>query len=185
MNDDRPDNQNSEPLPLRAFEKFYRAHYDDISRYVARRVSHSAHDEVVGATFIVAWRKYGSVSNPSLPWLYRIANYEVAHECRRIARQPEVAELHDLNLTDNHSLEDVIDISTAFVQLSPGDAELLRLVHWEQLSRAEVAEVLGCSVNATNVRYHRALERLSSTLHRLSNAPSGLSSTNEEPKENQ
>lgn len=118
--------------PHSGLSGFYRGHYDAISRYVARRVSPSTHDEIVGATFAVAWRKYDSTSNPSLPWLYRIASYEVARERRRVARQPEIIELHDLDLTDSHPLEDVIDISTAFGELSESDEELLRLVHWCQ-----------------------------------------------------
>jgi RNA polymerase sigma-70 factor (ECF subfamily) len=142
------------------FEAFYRQNYGAVSRYVARRIPLNAHDEVVAATFVIAWKKFTTVSTPSLPWLYRIANYEVAHERRRLSRHPQVAELNDIELAATHPLEDVIDLSRAFSKLSESDAELLRLVHWEQLTRTEIAGVLGASVNAINVRYHRAVERL-------------------------
>ncbi len=163
------------------FESFYREHYGAISRYIARRVSPSSHDEIVAATFVVAWRKFADVDDPSLSWLYRIASYEVAHERRRIGRHPQAAELNDLQLTDMSPLEDVFDVSRAFSQLSESDAELLRLVYWENLSRDEIAEVLATSVNAVNVRYHRALGRLAGAVNRQSHADQ---TTNCFPKEN-
>lgn len=162
----RHDENRSTPN-LGEFEKFYDNHFRALSRYVARRVPASSHDEVVAAAFVVAWRKFTTVPNPSLAWLYRIAGYEIAHERRRLSREPRVAELDDLHLIDTELLGEVFDLSKAFSQLSESDAELLRLVYWENLSRSEIAEVLGTSVNAVNVRHHRALERLSGTLSRL------------------
>jgi DNA-directed RNA polymerase specialized sigma24 family protein len=44
--------------------------------------------------------------------------------------------------------------------LKPAYREALLLVHWEQLTYAEAAETLGCSVNAVGIRVHRAKERL-------------------------
>jgi RNA polymerase sigma-70 factor (ECF subfamily) len=166
------------------FEAFYNDHYGAISRYVARRVPASSHDELVAAAFVVAWQKFATVASPSLAWLYRIASYEVAHERRRLGRQPQVVELNDLHLIDTAPLEEVFDVSKAFSQLSESDAELLRLVYWENLSRNEIAEVFGLSVNAVNVRYHRALGRLSGALDRLASVAGADQSTNPSPKEN-
>jgi RNA polymerase sigma factor (sigma-70 family) len=185
MDIDQSDSPDMKPTSTKDFEQFYRAHYDVVSNYVARRLSPSAHDEVVAATFVVAWRKFDKVSTPSLPWLYRIAAFEVAHERRRAARSSQVAAVSDLNLTESYPFENVIDISAAFSQLSDSDAELLRLLYWEQLSRLDAAQVLGCSVNTLNVRYHRALDRLASSLHRLSNLASDLDASSQLPKENQ
>jgi RNA polymerase sigma factor (sigma-70 family) len=180
MSSSRRSSQNKPAAPAGVFEAFYREHYDAISRYVARRVPASSHDEVVAATFVVAWRKFAEVSDPSLAWLYRVASFEVAHERRRIGRQPQQAELNDLHLIDSSPLEQVFDVSRAFSQLSESDAELLRLVYWESLSRGEIAEVLDTSVNAVNVRYHRALERLEGAMSRLTNTSQNF---NPQPKE--
>jgi RNA polymerase sigma factor (sigma-70 family) len=166
-----------------AFEAFYNDHYGAISRYVARRVPASSHDEVVAAAFVVAWRKFSAASSPSLAWLYRIARYEVAHELRRLGRQPQFGELNELHLIDTTPLEELFDVSRAFSQLSENDAELLRLVYWENLSRNEIAEVFGLSVNAVNVRFHRALDRLSGTLNRLASGAQTDQFTNPSPKE--
>jgi RNA polymerase sigma-70 factor (ECF subfamily) len=165
------------------FETFYNDHYCAVSRYVARRVPASSFDGVVAATFVIAWRKFTSVPNPSLAWLYQIARFEVARERELLGRQPQTAELNDLDLIDTTPLEDVLDVSKAFSQLSESDAELLRLVYWENLSRNEIADVLGLSVNAVNVRYHRALDRVSGAVNRVSSTARADKPTNRNPKE--
>jgi RNA polymerase sigma-70 factor (ECF subfamily) len=165
------------------FETFYRNHYKAISRYAARRVPQNSHDEVVAATFVVAWRKFANVKSPSLPWLYRIASFEVSHERRRLGRQAQVVELNDLHLIDTAPVDQVFDVSKAFSQLSESDAELLRLVYWENLSRSEIADVLGLSVNAVNVRYHRSLDRLSGAISRVSSVEATNTLTDPFPKE--
>ena len=156
----------------------------NFSRYVARRLPASSHDEVVAAAFVVAWHKFTTANTPSLAWLYRIASYEVAHERRRLGRQPEVVVLNDLHLIDTAPLEEVLDVSKAFSQLSESDAELLRLVYWENLSRHEIADVFGTSVNTVNVRHHRALDRLSGAISRLVNVARVEQSAQPTPKEN-
>jgi DNA-directed RNA polymerase specialized sigma24 family protein len=55
---------------------------------------------------------------------------------------------------------DGVEIDAAFGRLSEADQEILRLIHWDALTRTEAAEVLRLTPNATNVRYHRALQRL-------------------------
>jgi RNA polymerase sigma-70 factor, ECF subfamily len=45
-------------------------------------------------------------------------------------------------------------------ELKPAHREALLLVHWEQLSYAEAAQALGCSVNAVGIRVHKARARL-------------------------
>lgn len=161
------------PEPL-AFEQLFREHYASVARYVARRLPRESLDDVVSSTFVVAWRKFDHVEGPNLLWLYRIAGYEVAHERRRLARHPQREILGDLGLTDSLPLEEVIDLAFAFSQLSEDDADLLRMIHWEQLERSDVAELLGCTVNTLNVRYHRAKERLVTAIrqpHRVAEYP--------------
>src|ERR1700722_12181309 len=82
----RRHDKDAEHLSRTEFEEFYRSHYNAISRYVARRLPASSHDEVVAEAFVVAWRKFATAAEPSLPWLYRIAKYEVTHERRRLGR---------------------------------------------------------------------------------------------------
>ncbi len=55
--------------------------------------------------------------------------------------------------------------------MDPLDREVLALRHFEQLSRAEIAQVLGVSEGAAGKRYIRALERLKRI---LGHSPGGL-----------
>jgi RNA polymerase sigma-70 factor (ECF subfamily) len=52
----------------------------------------------------------------------------------------------------------------ALDQLEPLDREMLALRHFEQLSNAEAAAVLGITTSAASQRYYRALKRLKETL---------------------
>ena len=52
----------------------------------------------------------------------------------------------------------------ALDSMEPLDREVLALRHFEQLSRAEIAQVLGVSEAAAGKRYLRALERFKQVL---------------------
>jgi RNA polymerase sigma-70 factor, ECF subfamily len=64
-----------------------------------------------------------------------------------------------------------IRVQNGLNSMDPLDREVLALRHFEQLSRAEIAQVLGVSENAAGKRYIRALERLKQI---LGNSPGGL-----------
>lgn len=64
-----------------------------------------------------------------------------------------------------------IRVREALDSMHPLDREVLALRHFEQLNRAEIAQVLGVSDSAARKRYLRALERLRQILGR---APGGL-----------
>ena len=48
----------------------------------------------------------------------------------------------------------------ALARLSPDDQEVLKLKTWEELSNGDIAEVLGVSVGAIDMRISRARQRL-------------------------
>jgi RNA polymerase sigma-70 factor (ECF subfamily) len=58
--------------------------------------------------------------------------------------------------------------------MDPIDREVLALRHFEQLSRAEIAQVLGISEAAAGKRYIRALEKLKQSLSRWTDGMGGL-----------
>ncbi len=64
-----------------------------------------------------------------------------------------------------------IRVQEALDNMDPADREVLALRHFEQLSRAEIAQVLVISEAAAGKRYIRALERLKGVLGR---SPGGL-----------
>jgi RNA polymerase sigma-70 factor (ECF subfamily) len=58
----------------------------------------------------------------------------------------------------------MLRLQEAVNRLDPLDREVLSLRHFEQLSRAETAQVLGIEEAAAAKRYIRALKRLKDTL---------------------
>ena len=64
-----------------------------------------------------------------------------------------------------------VQVQEALNGMDPLDREVLALRHFEQLSRAEIAQVLEISEGAAGKRYIRALERLKRVLGR---SPGGL-----------
>jgi RNA polymerase sigma-70 factor (ECF subfamily) len=67
--------------------------------------------------------------------------------------------------------ERLLRIQAAVNQLDPLDREVLSLRHFEQLTRAETARILGIGESAAAKRYIRALKRLKAT---LADMPGGL-----------
>jgi RNA polymerase sigma factor (sigma-70 family) len=59
---------------------------------------------------------------------------------------------------------ELADLAAAFRRLLEDDREVLALAGWEELDRAQIAVVLGCSRNAVRIRLHRARRRLAQRL---------------------
>ncbi len=152
-----PDETSSE-----GFEVFFREHYSNLWRYVARRVPHSKADDVVSASFIVAWGKYSTTETPSLPWLISIASYEVANARRQQSRERRnsISVVHEEMAATLGDDFEGSGVRRAMSALGDADQEILRLILWDELSREEIAQILNLSINAVNVRYHRALQKL-------------------------
>jgi RNA polymerase sigma-70 factor (ECF subfamily) len=144
------------------FEAFFREHYSNLWRYVARRVSQSRVDDVVSAAFVVAWQKFSTVESPSIAWLVRIASFEIANARRKQGRERR-SSIHVVQEELAAPMRDDFDgsaVRSAMATLSDSDQEILRLVAWDELSRGDIAQVLDLSINTVNVRYHRALQKL-------------------------
>jgi RNA polymerase sigma factor (sigma-70 family) len=151
------------------FTVLFRRHYPQVLAYARRRVGPEACEEVVADTFTVAWRRFATIPEPALPWLYKVAMFTIANHRRREATAAQAREGSDLERREpSHDFsEDSIDsdrLRHAYASLSPQDREILRLAGWEGLSAADGAVVLSCSVAAYKVRLHRARSRLAANV---------------------
>jgi RNA polymerase sigma-70 factor (ECF subfamily) len=70
--------------------------------------------------------------------------------------------------------ERLLRVQEALNTLDPIDREVLALRHFEQLSRAEAAEVMGISQVAGAKRYFRALKRLKEVLASMPGGREGI-----------
>ena len=131
--------------------------------FACRRVGADLAEEIVADTFLVVWRRIGDVPDAAVPWLYRVALYEIANLRRRQAKAMQLRlALQESNPGEagEQSPDGVTDmvhaVARAFDTLKPSEQEILRLAAWEHLSSIEGAAVLGCSVPAYRMRLHRA-----------------------------
>ncbi|RAY15893.1 RNA polymerase subunit sigma-24 [Actinomadura craniellae] len=162
-----------EPPDGRRFEELYRAHYAAVGRYALRRTE-SPDDavDVLGETFLVAWRRLDDVppGEEARLWLYGVARRVLANHRRGTARRELLAERLRAEFTEaapeREQTGDRAGVRAALDRLSPEDRELLTLTGWEGLAPGEIATVLGCRPGTVRVRLHRARRRFARELER-------------------
>lgn len=159
------------------FDDLYRTHYRHIYGYCARRVQADRIEDVVAEVFTVAWRRIDTVprSSDGLLWLYGVARRVVAHEWRSMGRRRRLQQ-RAIGTRDPDSAGPELQvveraeyrmIRHAASQLRRQEREVLLLTAWEDLSHAEVSQVLGISEGAAKQRLHRARRRLARLYARL------------------
>ena len=167
-----PDHDPSWEHREQRFGVLYREHYRSLWAYAVRRVECEADAaDVVADVFTVAWRRLPEVPDPpaDLLWLYGVARRVVAGKRRSARRLRDLsARLQASPVPIPTSGDQLTDrLTDAVSRLRPAEPEALALVHWEELSHAEAARVLGCSANAVAIRVHRARRRLRQSLAEL------------------
>lgn len=146
----------------RAFSRHFRAHYPAVLAFLRRRVPQEHAEELAADVFERAWANFDTLTgeNP-LPWLYGIAR-NVMREFYRSRREFENLDDFDGALPDESAAVDLsFDINRALLHLPYAEREILTLFAWEELTQAEIAEVLGITPNNVRVRLHRARTHLS------------------------
>jgi RNA polymerase sigma-70 factor (ECF subfamily) len=152
-------------------EKFvatFRAHLQDISKYLTRRVEAGFVEELASEVFEIAWRKRESCPKGfELAWLYKISSFVVSNHRRKASRRGIFVPLLDHDQSAPSAEDVVLDgsgVAAAFALLSANDRQILSLLVFEQLSVKEIAIALGVTENSTSQRLKRARERLAKHL---------------------
>ncbi len=153
------------------YERVFAATYRRVLAYVVRRVSDPADAaDVVAETYLVAWRRIAELpdGDEAVPWLFAVARRCLANhrrgEFRRFALTERLASSLTTAMQVVESPCEQSPVEVALAQLGPDDQELLRLVEWDALDRAEIAATLGISRNAVRIRLYRARRRLADAL---------------------
>jgi RNA polymerase sigma factor (sigma-70 family) len=157
-----------------AFERFYLAHFDDVLRFITRRVgdANTAAD-LTAEVFLAALGSAATYrgDGPAGAWLTGIARRVVSGEYRRSAlRRDAERRLVGHRLLDDDDiacLEERIDaerrsraVYGRIRRLPAGERAVLELVAVDGLSVREAAAVLGIRPVAARVRLHRARKTL-------------------------
>jgi RNA polymerase sigma-70 factor (ECF subfamily) len=153
----------SEQMRRRRFEALAQEVYEPVQRYVRRRVSAPAVDDVVSETMLTLWRRLDDIPPADgLFWAYGVARRQIANHRRGAARH--------LRLLGRMAAEPVREqpgehplapeLESAMGKLGEQDQEILRLWAWEGLEPREIALMMGLTPNAVSIRLHRATVKL-------------------------
>ena len=156
------------------FGLLYQAYFRPIQAYAVNRLGPVDEvADVVAEVFLTAWRRLPDIPPPPADrfWLYGTARRVISRRHRSASRLHNL--LSRLAAVQRQAgqrqqeqplawAQDPVQerLLAAVTQLKPADREALLLVHWEQLTYAEAAQTLGCSVNAVGIRVHKAKTRL-------------------------
>lgn len=150
------------------FVMLFREHYTAVRRFIERRVSdREAAADLTMDCFEIAWRKRDPRDPLGLPWLYRTARNLIANEYRRRDREGALwthIEDHVRALTSEAEPAMAQLLVDAIRGLPEREREILWLTYWEQLSAAEVAQVMEMNTGAVWTRLNRARARLRPSL---------------------
>lgn len=171
------------------FARLYDLHQRPIRDYCRRRLDAHRVDDSVAEVFLTVWRKLDDVPDDDTArlWLYRVAYRVVGHQWRGVNRRRRLDQrLRSATGRALPGLDDAVVerdehrlVLLAAARLGDTDGEVLRLSVWEQLSIADIANLLDIEPNAVKQRLHRARRNLAKEYRRL-DAPSH--STPDAPK---
>lgn len=139
----------------------------DLLHYFERRERNDAAD-LLAETLLVAWRRVDDLPDDEVQarmWLFGVARTVLLGHARDMARRSRLADrLRELPAPVANDTDRALDVRAAIAKLSEADAELVRLVHWEGLTLAEAATVVGCNASTARGRYQRARAALAAHL---------------------
>jgi RNA polymerase sigma factor (sigma-70 family) len=162
------------------FSELYEANYADVLRFVRRRAHPVNVDDIVGETFLAAWRRRDELPSDPRPWLFGTARRAMLNASRGVQRQLTLAARmgsEPMNTPDEFAdVEQLIDLTAAWRALPAADQEVLALHVWEDLSAQDAAAVLGITRAGYSMRLSRAKRRLAELVGRPS-APRSLATS--------
>ncbi|MGD6756415.1 RNA polymerase sigma factor [Streptomyces sp. BH105] len=167
------------------FTDVYRAHYEDVLRFVRRRAHPMNVDDIVGETFLAAWRRRYELPADPRPWLFGAARNVMLNADRTMRRQAalvvhiQAAEVRgrEREVDATAEVDSRIDLVAAWQSLAPADQEVLALHLWEGLGARDAATVLSCTRAAYAMRLTRAKRRLTGRLDHAAPASPALPPT--------
>lgn len=147
-----------------AFERLYAKYYDRVYA-LAKGVLFDAEEaaDAVQEIFTLVYRHLRRFDRRARfsTWLFRVAVNRSIQQSRKLKVRPRQTELTEDIAQEAEPAPSIGDarIEAAMATLHPADRAALVLFYWEDLSLQEIAESLGCSVNAAKTRLYRARER--------------------------
>ncbi|MEV0408733.1 RNA polymerase sigma factor [Actinoallomurus sp. NPDC050550] len=155
------------------FSQVFDRHWDEVHRYVVRRLGPELAEDVSAETFVVAFRARGryDLSRPDArPWLYGIATNLIRDHRRAEGRRQRTLakanaewvsapfdESSDARLTAQRLGP---RIASVLSRLSAPERDLLLLIAWADLTYEEAAQALDLPLGTVRSRLHRVRGKL-------------------------
>lgn len=161
------------------FDDLYRTTFAAVYAYCVRRVDRRDDvDDVVSEVYAAVWRRLDDALEADTPlaWIYGIAYRTIGNRRRGTLRSLRLVErLRGQPDRLPPTPEDDVaaaetrralraDLDAAMAELNPVDAEIVRLSVWEELSHAEIAEIVGVETPLVRSRLYRSKQRLERAL---------------------
>lgn len=156
--------------PSAALTAALRAASGDLLAYLQRRVGVDDAPDLLGETMTVAWRRVGELPDDAeraRMWLFGIARNTLLNHRRGERRRWALADRlrsQTSRAAAAPPADEGAEVRDAIDRLGPDLAELVRLVHWERMTLAQAAELLGVPDSTARTRYARAKEQLRQAL---------------------
>ncbi|MCB0910929.1 MAG: RNA polymerase sigma factor [Propionibacteriaceae bacterium] len=164
------------------FRLLYADAYDDVLRFVQRRIALDRAEDVVAEAMLVVWRRVDevpSVRGDARAWVFGIARNCLLNGHRTRRRHDALA----VRLADPGALASAsgvvsdaadlvvrrVDVSAAWARLSASDQEVLALSVFEDLTSRQAGAVLGISAEAFRLRLSRVRRALRRDLEGAAN----------------
>jgi RNA polymerase sigma-70 factor (ECF subfamily) len=159
---------------LDALGELFERHHARLFGFLARLTGNRTAAEDIAQTVFQRMLKYRHTYRDSgrfAPWMYHLARRCAADHFRQTAARPLAvdpallaAHADDAPAADEsaQARDDRALLVVALDRLDLGEREVLLLSRLQELSFAEVAQILDCSVGAARVRAHRAITALRS-----------------------
>ncbi|WP_275669548.1 RNA polymerase sigma factor [Actinomyces procaprae] len=165
----RSSTASTHPHAVEAFQRIYTDHQPHMLAIARQRLGRQAvAEDITAEAFRIAWQHHVSGGEVTVPWLYRTLRNLIANQYRRHERDSKYFNSMSNAREKHRSIESAVDdsilIRQAMGTLSDADRELLRMAYWEELTRSEMASVLGITTVAVRVRLARARQRLRAAL---------------------
>jgi RNA polymerase sigma-70 factor (ECF subfamily) len=142
----------------------------DLLAYFQRRVGPDDATDLLGEAMVVAWRRVNDLPDDpeqARMWLFGIARNTLLNHTRGERRRWALADrIRGYSATQvvAPAADDGAEVRDAIARLDLDLGELIQLVHWERMTIAQAAGLLGISDSTARSRYARAKEQLRAAL---------------------
>lgn len=168
---------------LDALGQLFERHHQPLFGFLVKLTGNRAAAEDITQTVFQRMLKYRHTYRDDgsfTAWMYHLARRCAADQFRRDQHAPHAADPTELYERSDeapnagqHAAEhdDHALLHAALARLDRDDREVLLLARFQELSFAEIAGILECSVGAAKVRAHRAMHQLRALFFRLQGTP--------------